>query len=188
MKRTWVYILLGVSLGLNVGVIGAIAYRRYRRWHYKQEFSRHIDRRVRHEVSDLMDEHRAEMDSLRLEFHNARYELLELGLKDIDSVDTGDVESQLDRIANTYREMTRLVHQTGRKIQEMQPKDKRKWLRRRMREMMRDPNRDYRRGRRGRMYNGHWGPRSHRGSYGPPICDESLPEPSPPEGPPEQGD
>ncbi|UCG44010.1 MAG: hypothetical protein JSU73_05205 [candidate division WOR-3 bacterium] len=180
MKRRWVYIVLGVSLGLNAGAIGAILYRRYTRWHYKREFTRHIDRHVRHEVSDLMEEHRAEMDSLRLEFHNAKYELLELGLKD--SVDTGEVEFQLDRIANTYREMTRLVHQTGRKIQEVQPKDKRKWLRRRLREMMRDPNRERRRGRRSRGYYRHWGPRSHPDYYGPPACDESLAEPPLPPG------
>jgi hypothetical protein len=178
MKRTWLYILLGASLGLNLGTIGAIAYRRYTRWRYKREFTRHIDYRVRHEVSDLMQEHRAEMDSLRLEFHNARYELLELGLKD--SVETGEVEFQLDRIASTYREMTRLVHETGLKIQQMQPKDRRKWLRRRMREMMRDPSRDRSRGRRVRGSRKYRGPRSHRDSYGPPMYDEPQEELPPP--------
>lgn len=185
MKRLWLYILLGASLGLNLGTIGAIAYRRYTRWHYKREFTRHIDYRVRHEVSDLMHEHRAEMDSLRLEFHNARYELLELGLED--SVDTGEVEFQLDRISKTYREMTRLVHETGRKIQQMQPEDKRKWLRRRMREMMRNPSRDSRRGRRGGRFHDREHPMSHPGPFGPRPGDEIFEEPPPlPE--PGQGD
>jgi hypothetical protein len=183
MKRTWLYIVLGASVGLNLGTIGAIAYRRYTRWHSKQEFTRHIDRRVRPEFSDLMDEHRAEMDSLRLEFHNARYELLELGLKD--STDTAEVKFQLDRIASTYREMTRLVHETGRKIQQMQPEDKRKWLRRRMREMMRNPSQDNRRSGRSRRFHDHDRRMPHRGPFGPLPGDEPFEGPPPESG---QGD
>lgn len=181
MKHTWLYVVLAVSLALNAGAVGAIVVRRYARWHYKREFSRHIDRRVRHEVSDLMEEHRAEMDSLRLEFHNARYELLEFGLQD--STDPGEVEFQLDRIASTYREMTRLVYETGRTIQQMQPKDKRQWLRRRMREMMRDPNRDNRRGRDGRR--GRRGHHRFDDESMPPMPPDEMMPPPPPTG---QGD
>ena len=178
MKRAWLYIVLGVSIGLNVGVVGSFVYRRQARLRRNREFTTHVDERVRHEVSDLMREYKVRMDSVRNEFRDARDSLLELGL--LDDPDSAAVEHQLGRIAGTYREMSRMVYEAGRTIQKMHPVAKRKWLRRRMRKMMKDPHRQGRRGR-GRGRRGRGSRHYHDESIPQmPLDDPTEPPPPPP--------
>ncbi len=175
MKSRWTVVVLAASLALNAAALGAFAYRRYMDWRREQMFFRHLEKRAKGRLTSLFRETEPRMDSLRQVYWNARRQLGELGFQD--RPDSLEVERLLGIIANTHKEMNRLVFVTTRTIESMYPARTRERIQRRLREMWESPH----------------GPKPRRGQFRgrrmPPP--EPIPGPPgiepPPEPPPGQG-
>lgn len=137
MKGRWVYLILAVSLALNLAAVGTFTYYRYRRWQRQKGDFRYLVRRLRPQLQPVLDEHRFKMDSLRLEYWKARQELARLGFAE--NPDPAQVERTLTRIGVLHQEMHRQVFEMGRQSETLLPPPYREMMRRRCCEVIEGP-------------------------------------------------
>lgn len=138
MKNRWLYIILAVSLALNLTAIGAFAYRRYRVKQKRLGVFRRLKMMAPGRMDPLLAEHQRQMDSLRVEYWRARQELDRLSFEE--KPESGAVEQALERISVIHRDMNRLVYETGRNIQLVLPLEQRERIRRRWCDMIEGPH------------------------------------------------
>ncbi len=137
MKGRWVYLVLAVSVALNLAVFGTLAYYRYRRWRWQQSDFRYFAQRLTPRLTPILDQHRFKMDSLRIEYWKARQELARLGFAE--KPDPIQVQKTLERIGFLHQEMHRQVFEMGRQSETFLPPPYREMVRRRYCEMMEGP-------------------------------------------------
>ena len=152
MKTRWLVAALVASLALNAGAVGAFLWHGFRRWSGERRFYRELRQDTRKRISTVLDEHREEMDSLRDEYFETRRALALLG--DREQPEPAAVDSLLDKLAATHREMNRLAFAAGQKIFRAFPEKRRGIMRERWERMHRGPGR-YRRHRRGQAERWH---------------------------------
>ncbi len=138
MKGRWVYLILAVSLALNLAAVGTFAYHRYRRWQRRKGDFRYLVPRLRPELQPVVDEYRFKMDSLRLEYWKARQELARLGFEE--KPDPVQVARTLARIGMLHQEMHRQVFEMGRESETLLPPPYREMMRRRWCEVIEGPH------------------------------------------------
>lgn len=167
MKNRWLVVVLAASVALNAAAIGAFAYHRYSK-QSRRALLRDLKGRSKGRLKELFKEREPQMDSLRRVYSDVRRELGELAFsKNPDSL---KVDSLLDIIGATHREMSRQVLETTRAVESLHPAEGRKKFRRRLMKVWEGPDR--RRHGRGGSRRGRRMPRPER-----------LPEPPPDEGP-----
>lgn len=133
MKNRWLYVILAVSLVLNLTVIGAFAYRRYRVRQKRFGVFRRLKMMAPARMEPILTEHQQRMDSLRIEYWRARQQLARLIFEE--KPETAAVEQTLGRIGEIHKEMNLLVYETARKTGMVLPFEERERLRRRWCEM-----------------------------------------------------
>jgi hypothetical protein len=138
MKNRWLYIILAVSLAINLAGIGAFAYRRYRIQRKRQDVYRGLKGMGPVRMEPILNEYRLKMDSLRVEYWRARQELARLSFEE--QPDPAAVARNLQMIGEIHKEMNRLVFETGRKTGMLIPPDQRERLRRGWCQMIEGPH------------------------------------------------
>ncbi|MGQ9707754.1 MAG: Spy/CpxP family protein refolding chaperone [bacterium] len=138
MRNRWLYVLLAASLAINLAAIGAFAYRRYRIYHKRQGVFRRLRMVAPQRMEPILNEYQFKMDSLRIEYWQARQELARLSFEE--QPDTAAVGRKLQSIGEIHREMNRLVFETGRKTGMLMPPDFRERLRQDWCRMMEGPH------------------------------------------------
>ncbi len=138
MKNRWLYIVLMVSLALNLTVIGAFAYRRYQVKQKRLGVFRRLKMMAPARMDPLLTEHQRLMDSLRLEYWQARQKLARLIFEE--KPETVAVEQALRAIGEIHKEMNLLVYETARKTGMVLPLEQRERLRRHWCEMIEGPH------------------------------------------------
>jgi hypothetical protein len=138
MKNRWLYVLLFISLALNLTVFATFAWLRFQRFSRRVRVIRQLSRLEPRRIEPLLDEYHRQMDSLRFEYWRARRELARLSLEE--NPDPQDVERTLKNIGEIHQQMNRLVYETGRKTGMLLPPEHRERIREGWCRMVRGPN------------------------------------------------
>ncbi|MEO0004456.1 MAG: hypothetical protein ABIK49_00435 [candidate division WOR-3 bacterium] len=138
MRSRWLYIILAVSLALNLTAITTFAYRRYRVRQKRLGVFRRLKMMAPARMEPIFTEHQKRMDSLRIEYWRARQQLARLIFEE--EPETAAVEQTLGRIGEIHKEMNLLVYETARKTGMVLPFEERERLRRRWCEMTEGPH------------------------------------------------
>ncbi|MEO0025919.1 MAG: hypothetical protein ABIK54_04080 [candidate division WOR-3 bacterium] len=137
MKTRWLYILLAVSLAINLAALGSLAWLRLRRLNRRARVLRQIKQIAPRKIEPLLDAYHLQMDSLRLEYWRARNRLARLALEE--NPESAEVERTLKTIGEIHQQMNRLVYETGRQTGMILPPEHRERLRRGWCRMMEGP-------------------------------------------------
>ena len=114
MKNRWIVAALAVSLALNLAGLAAFGLVRLRQYRHQQAFYRQLRAGAKGRLAALFEEMEPKMDSLRVVYWDARRNLGTLGLEK--NPDPAKVESLLNIIAATHREMNREIYQGTRTV------------------------------------------------------------------------
>lgn len=137
MKNRWLYVILAISLALNLAVLGSFAWLRMKRLSRRTRLLRQIRQLAPHRVEPLLDLYHLQMDSLRLEYWRARNRLARLALEE--NPESAEVERTLKTIGEIHEQMNRLVYETGRQTGMILPPAHRERLRRGFCRMLEGP-------------------------------------------------
>ncbi|MCX7731653.1 MAG: hypothetical protein N2248_00590 [candidate division WOR-3 bacterium] len=137
MKTRWLYVLLAVSLAINLAAFGSLAWLRLRRLNRRVRVLRQIKQIAPRQIEPLLDAYHLQMDSLRLEYWYARHRLARLALEE--NPESAEVERTLKTIGEIHQQMNRLVYETGRQTGMVLPPEHRERLRRGWCRMMEGP-------------------------------------------------
>ncbi|MGB9743055.1 MAG: hypothetical protein ACP5JB_06890 [candidate division WOR-3 bacterium] len=138
MKNRWLYVLLAISLALNLTVFATFAWFRFQRFNRRVKLFRQLTRFEPRRIEPLLIEYHRQMDSLRLEYWRARQQLARLAFEE--NPDPQDVEHTLQNIGEIHQQMNRLVYETGRKTGMLLPPEHRGRIREGWCRMVRGPN------------------------------------------------
>ncbi len=138
MRNRWLFVVLAVSLFLNLAGFFAFAYIRYRRFKNRQLLFHRLKALAPEKVEPLILDYRVKMDSLKSEYWLARHKLARLSFEE--NPDPETVEKSLTKIGEIHKEMNRLVFETGRKTGMILPREHRERLRRHWCEIIKGPH------------------------------------------------
>lgn len=137
MKSRWIYVLLAISLAINLAAFGSLAWLRLRRFNRRVRVLRQIKQLAPRQIEPLLDAYHLQMDSLRREYWTARHRLARLALEE--KPESAEVERTLQTIGEIHQQMNRLVYETGRQTGMILPPEHRERLRRGWCRMMEGP-------------------------------------------------
>lgn len=138
MKNRLIYIVLAISLAINIAAFSTFAYFRIRRLSSRARLIRQLARFEPRRIEPLLAEYDRQIDSLRFEYWRARQELARLTLEE--NPDSEQVERTLQKLGRIHQQMNRLVYETGRKTGMIIPPEYRERIRQGWCRMLRGPH------------------------------------------------
>lgn len=133
MKGKWMLIFLVASVTLNLAAVGTFLFNRVIQARRQQIFSPRLRGGAKARVTALFEQMEPQMDSIRGVYWDARRQLGILGFEENPAPHV--VDSLLNVIAESHKEMNRLVFETAQRLEAEYPVERRETIRRRLIEM-----------------------------------------------------